>query len=173
MTFQEEHVKDCWDELYPMAQAHWASTANYRRHEPFCPDKARYLAYNEMGFFRLLTARDGTRLAGYLGLYVTTSMHSGKTMCVEDTFYIDPAYRGGRTAMKFLFHMEHCLKEWGIEDPLFSCEVDNNSGIHRLLTRLGYRPVITQYSKRLSPTIGADSPANVAEESTYATPRPA
>lgn len=173
LTFQEERVRDCWDELFPMAQAHWASTENYRRHEPFNPDRARYLSYNDSGFFHLLTARDGPKLAGYLGLYVTISMHSGKRMCVEDTFYLDPAYRGGRTAMRFLFHMEQCLKEWGVEDPLFSCEVDNNSGIHKLLTHLGYRPVITQYSKRLSTPIGADSPATVADESPYATSRPA
>lgn len=151
LTFQAESAERCWDELYPLAQAHWASTESYHRHEPFNPSKERYAGYNRMGYFHLLTARDGARLAGYFGLYITDSMHSQLKMATEDTFYLHPDYRAGRNAWRMLRYAEQYCRQCGVKELLFSCEVDNTSGIHRLVERLDFRPVIMQYSKQISP----------------------
>jgi GNAT superfamily N-acetyltransferase len=150
LTFAIEPVAACWNEVMVLATQHWQGTKSYRRHEPFCPSFDRYHACNQSGFFQLFTARDGETLAGYFGVYVTDSMHSQKRMATEDTFYLAPAYRGSRTALRFLQHIEKQLVEWGVTEIMFSCEVDNESGIKGLLTYLQFRPVIIQYSKRLS-----------------------
>lgn len=149
LTFQLEPVSKVWNELMILAHAHWVGAQGYRRHEPFNPSYERYRQVNESGFFRLCTARDGDTLAGYFGVYVTQSMHSQKTIAVEDTFYLSPPYRGGRNALRFLKFIEEQCRLWGVEELMFSCEADNETGIHGLLKRLDYKPVIVQYSKRL------------------------
>lgn len=171
VTFQVEPVEYCWGELEPMAKAHWASTASYRRHEPFSPDRTRYERYNEMGFFHLVTAREGARLVGYFGLYLAPSMHSQLLTATEDTFYIHPEYRQGRLAVRMLKYVESYCRILGVHELLFSCEIDNVSGIDKLLTRLlDFTPVIVQYSKQLSPPIhGADSAATVADVGRHVT----
>lgn len=171
IALQVERVADCWDELYPLAQAHQASTKSYRRHEPFNPDKTRYIQYNEMGYFHLVTARDGGELVGYFGVYVTDSMHSQLKMATEDTFYIHPDYRQGRTALRVIRYVENYLRLLGVHEILFSCEIDNKTGIQGLLGLLGYEPKILQFSKHLSTS--ADSAATVADVGDHESPRPA
>ena len=162
IALQVERVADCWDELYPLAQAHQASTKSYRRHEPFNPDKTRYIQYNEMGYFHLITARDLGKLIGYFGIYATKSMHSQLNICTEDTLYIHPDYRQGRLALRIIRYVEKYLRNLlGETEILFSCEIDNKTGIQGLLGLLGYEPKIIQFSKHLSTS--ADSAATVAD----------
>lgn len=157
LVFAKESVEMAWDEVFALAQQHWAGTRTYRRHEPFCPSKERYQACDQAGFFHLFTARDGERLAGYFGVYVTQSMHSQLPMAMEDTFFLHPDYRGGRNAIRFIRFIEEQCQAFGVREILFSCEIDNESGIKGLLTRLDYVPVIVQYSKHLALPTRADS----------------
>lgn len=148
LLFSVESVESCWNELMVLANAHWAGTQSYRRHEPFNPSYDRYLACNQAGYFYLFTARDQGTLAGYFGVYVTPSMHSQLLMATEDTFFLHPDYRGGRNALRFLKHIEKVLQQAGVHEIMFSCEIDNETGIKGLLMLLDYTPVIMQYSKR-------------------------
>lgn len=158
IAIQTERVSLCWDEVDTLARMHWNGTRSYRRHEPYNPDKQRYFINNNNGFFHLITARDGGQLIGYFGVYVTPSMHSQLLTAVEDTFFIHPGYRQGRLALRMLRFVETYLTELGVRELLFSCEIDNTSGIQGLLKLLDYDPVITQYRKRL-PQPGTDSAA--------------
>lgn len=165
LTIQLEPVATAWNEVMVLATQHWHGTKNYRRHEPFCPSFDRYHACNQSGFFQLFTARDGPTLVGYFGVYITESMHSQKRMATEDTFYLSPSHRGGRTALRFLQHIERQCQAWGVTELLFSCEIDNQTGITRLLERLDYSPVIVQYQKRFSsPPCGDTAPPIPMEE---------
>ena len=172
IALQVERVEECWDELYPLAQAHQASTKSYRRHEPFNPDKARYIQYNEMGYFHLITARDLGKLIGYFGVYTTKSMHSQRNICTEDTLFLHPDYRQGRLAVRIIRYVEKYLQNLlGETEILFSCEIDNKTGIQGLLGLLGYEPKIIQFSKHLSTS--ADSAATVADVGDHEPARPA
>lgn len=150
-TFHVERLADVWDEVYALAQEHQAATQSYRRSEPFNPDKARFLHYNESGFFHFLTCRDNGELAGYFGGYLTTSMHSQLQIVTEDTFYLRPTSRKGRVALRFIRYIEAYFQQFAPLEILFSCEIDNKTGIHGLMKLLAYQPVITVYSKHLSP----------------------
>lgn len=163
IAFQEEQVRECWDELYPLASDHHASSENYKRHEPFAPSLERYASYNEGRFYRLLTARDQGVLIGYFGVYLTQSMHSQRPIAQEDTFYLAPSHRGGRNALRFLRFVEAFIeKELGAStEILFSCEQDNTSGIHKLLQALDYTPVITVYSKAISTRADSAEPTSM------------
>ena len=152
-----EPVDKCWNEVLVLASQHWAGTRSYRRHEPFNPSFERYHACNQSGFFQLFTARDGETLAGYFGLYITESMHSQLRMAVEDTFFLLPKYRGGTTAYRFLKIIKEQCQVWGIHEILFSCEIDNETGIQGLLKKLDFHPVIVQHSCILTPVLPAYS----------------
>lgn len=178
ITFQRERVRDVWDEIYPLAKQHSEMSQSYRRHEPFNPSRERYEMYDEADCFHLLTGRDGLHLAGYFGLYFVPSMHSQLLMVREDTLFLDERYRVGRTALRFMLNMEtyccnvarqsHPDQQW--LEILFSCEVDNATGIHGLLKHLDYFPGIQQYTKRLSLSTGADSAATLADTGAHVTP---
>jgi hypothetical protein len=159
LTFQEETVRDCWEEVYPLAYEHHRSSQNYKRHEPFNPRRERYEQYNDAGMFRLLTARDQGRLVGYFGVYLMESMHSQLPIAREDTFYLAPSHRGGRNALRFLRYVEDFISRYAPIEILFSCESDNASGIHKLLQLLDYTPVITVYSKHLSTRADSAEPS--------------
>lgn len=167
LQFQEEKVADCWNEIMPLANAHWSGTQSYRRHQPFSPSFARYEHCNNLGMFTLYTARDGTALVGYFGVYVTPSMHSQQLMATEDTFFLLPDYRGGRNALRFLHYIERQLRLRGVMEIMFSCEIDNETGIKKLLEFLDYQPVIMQYSKQFTnsaqPELAADSGVTLKE----------
>ena len=150
LVFSIEPVASAWAEVMVLANEHWTGTRTYRRHEPFNPSFDRYNACNEGGYFTLFTARDTGKMVGYFGVYVSPSMHSQKLMATEDTFFLHPDYRGGRNAFRFLKHIEEYLLGRGVEEIMFSCEIDNATGIKGLLEYLGYKPVIQQYSKHLS-----------------------
>lgn len=151
-----------WDEVVPLAKAHWEGTKSFRRHEPFAPSFERYRQANDQGYFFGFTARDKGRLIGYFGIYVMPSMHSQLLMATEDTFFIHPDYRDGFNAIRFIKHVERQLAAAGVHEILFSCEADNPVA-HKLLTFLRYEPVIQQYRKLLSPR--ADSAPPLTQES--------
>ena len=162
LVFTIEPVSKVWNEVMVLANEHWAGTRTYRRHEPFQPSFERYNACNEGGYFTLFTARDAGKMVGYFGVYVSPSMHSQKLMATEDTFFLHPDYRGGRNAFRFLNHIEEYLKGRGVDEIMFSCEIDNQTGIKGLLEYLGYQPVIQQYSKHLS-----KEPATLPDREAY------
>ena len=184
MIFALEPVAQCWDEVLVLANQHWSSTQTYRRHEPFCPSRERYESMNKAGYFFLFTARDNGGLVGYFGIYLTPSMHSQLLTATEDTLFLAPSHRKGRTAIRFIQYVEAFCKLRGVHEILFSCEVDNRSGIHGLLKMLKYQPVIQMYSKLLdkpenraqnSPdpsTPWADSSHDALKEVTHVQPRP-
>lgn len=159
ITFALEPVSQCWDEVMVLATQHWSGTQTYRRHEPFCPSRERYEALNRQGYFFLFTAREQGKMVGYFGIYLTPSMHSQLLTATEDTLYLAPDYRKGRTAIRFIQYVEAFCKLRGVHEILFSCEVDNASGIHGLLKMLKYQAVIQQYAKLL------DKPENRAQNS--------
>lgn len=168
LLIQMERVEDCWAEVMALATLHWEGTKTYRRHYPFKPDYEKFKFCNEQNIYHLFTVRTREKqLVGYAGFYVAYSMHSQHLMATEDTFFLHPDHRGGRTALRFLQHIENQCQQWGVEELLFSHEQDNESGIHRLLNLLDFKPVIVQYSKRLSTVSPADSGQPSPTEATH------
>ncbi len=159
LVFQLETVDQCWNEFLVLAKLHWEGTKSYRRHDGFNLSYERYAQCNQSGFFQFIIARDGPRMAGYFGFYLTQSMHSQKPILVEDLFFLHPDYRGGRNALRYMQHIEQWALGHGVQEILCSCEAENMSGIHKLLTHLDFAPVIMQYSKTIaSPSADSAQP---------------
>jgi len=71
-----------------------------------------------------------------------------------------PDYRGGRNALRFLQYIERQLRLRGVIEIMFSCEIDNETGIKKLLDFLDYQPVIMQYSKQFTDSAQSESAAD-------------
>lgn len=148
LTFTTEPLAKCWNELMVLASQHWNETEGFRRGEPFAPSFDRYAACEQTGFFTMFTARDGEKLVGYAGMYVTQSMHSQAWIAVEDQWFLLPEYRKGRNALSMVKYVEVQLAERGVTAITMSAKISNGAG--RILEYLGYLPVSTQCFKVLT-----------------------
>lgn len=148
LTFQIEALDSCWNELMVIASQHWNETEGFRRGEPFAPSYARYIECERIGFFAMFTARDGEKLAGYSGIYVTQSMHSQCRIAVEDQWFLLPEYRKGRNAIMFVKYVEGALAARGVTAIQMSAKISN--GVGKILAYLDYQAVSTVYFKSLT-----------------------
>ena len=147
ITFAEEKFADVWDEFRPLAYAHWLETMVPVTGDEFRPDVARYIQFNEIGFYRLYTARRDGVLVGDLGVYITTSMHTQKKIAREDSWYMAPAARAGRTALRFLAFVESELRNHGVTSV--ETTTPARAGSARLLEAYSYKHVANCYFKEL------------------------
>lgn len=131
-----------------LASQHWHETEGFRRGEPFAPSYARYVECERIGFFTMFTAREGEKLAGYTGWYLTQSMHSQARIAVEDQWFLLPEYRKGRNAIRFVKYVEGSLAARGVTAIQMSAKIANNVG--RILEYLDYQPVSTVFFKSLA-----------------------
>lgn len=153
LKFAIEKLPPIWPDIMRLASAHWMETEGYRHGQEFAPDAARYFAFNEMEafggpFYTMFTARDGGRMVGYAGLYVTSSMHSQKPIATEDTWFLEKDYRKGRNALEFYKFIEADCRRRGVVEIGVTTKLTHPSAA-RIVEYLGYEEVSRQYSKHL------------------------
>lgn len=139
ITYQEEKFSDIWHEFEPLAKEHWKETMKPITGDEFKPDVKRYIQFNETGFYRLYTARKNGILVGDMGIYITISMHTQKTIAQEDSWYMKPEVRTGRVALKFVEYVHSELKKLGVTSG--QTTTPPNAGSRRLLEFLGYKHI--------------------------------
>jgi len=159
ITFHAEHINTIWDEIYPLAARHAQES---RPHEPFAPSRERYVRYADCGYYHIVTARDAGRLVGYLGFYLSPSMHSQRLHISGDSLYLDPSVRGGRTALRLIRYVERYVMQLAAQGDewckiTLTLEPTAHQAASRLLQHLDYQPECVQYSKRLLLPTGANS----------------
>ena len=141
ISFSKESLRDCWDDVMALAKLHWKETEAYQAYD-FKPDKARYLHFNDIGYHIQYMARDEEgRALGHLGCFVTSSLHTQAKVANEDTWFIHPDVRGGRTAKRFYEFVESDLKSLDVLEIRMHSKFANNS--ERLMRHLGFMPVAT------------------------------
>lgn len=161
ISFQIEPLSKCWNELMVLASQHWHETEGFRRGEPFAPSYARYIECERIGFFVMFTARDGEKLCGYAGMYITTSMHSQARISVEDEWFLLPEYRKGRNAIRLVKYVEGALASRGVTAIQMSAKIKNGAG--RILEYLDYEATSTVFFKSLHRADSAPKSTAVTE----------
>lgn len=153
MNFAIEPLETVWDEIYEpphgLAYRHWSETQGFRHYQGYAPSKERYLQYEKGGWFIQFTVRNEGVLVGYGGAYVVPSMHSGRTIATEDTWYLLPEHRSGWNAIRFYKFMQAACEERGAEEATLT--LPSEKGLDPIVRRLGYNLVARQYSKQLAP----------------------
>jgi hypothetical protein len=137
VAFAEERYEDILDEIVPMHYAHWIESGEYKSGFIFNMKYDRFISNNKTGFFRLYTARSGVILVGYIGVYVSQSMHTDNYVATEDTFYILRKYRLGDLAKNLLKYVESELSK--LTPISISVSLAADSRLSNFLIRLGYK----------------------------------
>lgn len=116
-TFARERMQDIVDEMRPLHEAHWNETESHRHALPLNPDYEAFIRYEQAGRYILFTLRDAEqRLVGNCAMYLDTSTHTQTLLATEDTLYLLPEARKGRTAMHFVGFIERSLQQVGAKE---------------------------------------------------------
>lgn len=146
-TFAVESFAAVLPELHRLHEAHFAETEKHRHGLPLAPDYDAMAADERAGRLVQFTARHQGALVGNLRVYLGTSRHTGTRFATEDTLYLLPEHRGGRTAMRFVQYAERCLSTLDVREVRATAKLVN--GAARFLEGCGYRPVATELVKFL------------------------
>ena len=148
MIYSQESLRDAWDEFYALSQNHWHETEMYRNGQELNPDKEKYLHYNDIGYHVLYTARDGDKMIGNCGMYITESMHTQTKMAMEDTIFLLPEYRKGGIAYHFMKFIENdLLNNKKVVEIIQSTKL-NKHNASRLLEKMGFQFFAKMYIKQ-------------------------
>lgn len=138
-TFAVERIEDIEGEMKPLHLAHWNETEEHRDRLPFNPDYDTFIRYERAGRYVLFTLRAEGHLLGNCAMYLSVSAHTQTLMAKEDTLYLLPSARRGRTAMHFVAYVERALKHMGAKEINITVKMVNKAG--RFFRLLGYSHV--------------------------------
>lgn len=146
-TFAVERIEDTVGAIRPLHLAHWKETEAHRHGLPFNPDYATFIRYERAGRYLLFTVRKEWALIGNCAMYLDMSAHTQTLIATEDTLYLLPAARKGRTAMRFVRYVEESLQKLGVKEICITVKTVNKAG--RFFRMQGYRHVEDGLSKIL------------------------
>jgi hypothetical protein len=136
-TFAVERIEDMEEEIKPLHKSHWDETETARHGLPFNPDYQTFTRYERAGRYVLFTLRQDDRLLGNCAMYLDRSAHTQTLIATEDTLYLLPEARKGRTAMRFVAYIETALRQLGVHEIEISVKVVNKAG--KFFEYLGYK----------------------------------
>ena len=146
-TCAVERIEDIADEIKPLHLAHWQETESHRHDLPFNPDYKTFFRYEHAGRYILFTLRKDGELLGNCAMYLDKSAHTQTLIATEDTLYLLPEARKGRTAMRFVGYIEKALKQIGTKEINITVKTVNTAG--KFFRALGYAHVENGFIKIL------------------------
>jgi GNAT superfamily N-acetyltransferase len=149
-TYHNEHMTHGLQvELEPLIRKHYEEIAHFRD-IALNPDWARYLAMEAAGGLRIVTARTGIALIGYVIAIVAPNLHYRDCLvCTVDVLFIDPAWRQFGIAKKMILCLEATVRAEGVQVMSQHGKVREDVNITAFMQKLGYLPVDIMYAKRL------------------------
>lgn len=146
VTYQEEKLSDCLEEMKPMLLKHWEELANHRDTRPLDPDYQMYLAMNDMEIVRVFTVRSDSKLIGYSIWIVAKHLHYKTWLyAVSDIYWLNPEHRKTGVAFDFFFKIEDWLKSLGVNSITVQDKLTHKH--NSFFNRLGYTPIEQLYEK--------------------------
>lgn len=147
VVFSLERIEKIIDEIKPLHLTHWKETEAHRHGLPFDPHYETFICYERAGRYVLFTLRREGRLLGNCAMYLDSGTHTQTLIATEDTLYLLPEARMGRTASKFVVYCENALGMLGVREINVSVKTVNRAG--RFFRLLGYRHVENGLTKIL------------------------
>lgn len=146
ITFQEEYLVDCLDEMKPLFETHWDEIALHKDKIVLNPDYSKYLILDEAGMLHVLTARDEGKIIGYFISFIDHHVHyKDHVFAINDILFIHPDYRKGSVGYKLFKSAEASLKEIGVSVLMIHAKVQHD--FKPLMDKLGFDRVEYNYSK--------------------------
>lgn len=147
VSFQNETVKEVWDEILPLLQNHHNEVSEYAD-IPVVPNEEFYLQMCATGKFIVFTVRlETSQLVGYAAFFVNHNSHhrDSPLQALQDLIYIMPEHRGH--GVQFIKWCDEKLKDIGVE--VVSHHVKTMHDWSKVLIAQGYAHTENVFSKRL------------------------
>jgi GNAT superfamily N-acetyltransferase len=119
IELQQERFSAVRNEIGPLWDAHYDEVDRNTFGLPLDPDWNRYAVLDDAGLLLIVTARLAGKLVGYVFALVDTHLHYRSTLFASlDLYYLAPAHRGGRTALRLFLALSAALKARGVKRVL-------------------------------------------------------
>lgn len=146
ITYQEEKLCTCFEEMIPLLEEHWEEVALYKDKVILDIDIERYLTLENLGSLHVVTVRDSDVLVGYFISFINPHLHYKSTVyALNDVLFICPEYRHQKVAKDLFSFAESGLKKRGVDVIILHMKVDHP--FHTLSNYLGYEQAEYTYSK--------------------------
>lgn len=149
VSIKTETWKAIDGEIEEVAASHWAELALDKLLFQRDLDHERYLKMDELGLMHVVTARDGSRLVGYIICFVMPHMHykSSGLVALADMYFLLREYRKGGLGLRMFREMERGLKARKVIRAHMSCKVHENHT--KLFEGMGWTLTDLTFSKLL------------------------
>lgn len=148
VTFTEERLDDFLVDAQPLLEQHWEEIAAH--HDiPLDVDLHVYRTAEAAGRLCIIAARLENKLVGYAVFFVSQHYHyRGSKQAQEDIIYLHPGLRGHGVGTDLLNFSETTLAAKGCQIIHHHVKIEHPA-LGELLSKHGYSPVETIYSRRL------------------------
>ena len=126
------------DEMEDLIELHYAEISTHKHIKKLNPDWERFVDLEEQGISRVLTARDGDTLVGYLITFTLPHIHfKDCVMSHNDAVYLHPEYRG-KNGIRFFQAAIQDLKD-NTESDMLAVHMKVFAPFRKLLAHLGFK----------------------------------
>jgi hypothetical protein len=139
-------------ELPPLFKRHWQELGRDRDDVILDPNWDYFMQESIAGRLRVLTARAGAALIGYIFFFFGPHLHYKSTLHAQvDMYWLEPRYRRGWTGIKMFRAYDDELKRLGVvrsyisENLMFKGR--HGRMMRVILKRFGYRACDVMYRK--------------------------
>ena len=146
IAYAVEAYPDIIEEMKVLFDAHWEEIDGDKDAIKLDPKYESYERMHKSGMLHMVTAREGSKMIGYLVSFVATHLHYAARLTAHwDIYYIAPEYRHGRVGIQLFKFSEAALKAIGVQKIYAHTSLKNDIG--PILERLGYLPTERVYTK--------------------------
>lgn len=146
ITYQEEPLKDCLEEMKPLLEQHWKEIALHQDKIKLNPDYEQYLRLDCIGMLSTVTARDDGKLIGYFVTFIPPNLHyKDNVIALNDILFLNKDYRGGTVAYKMFKFAINVLVELGVD--VIQVHEKKEHSFKPLMDRLGFEHIENIYSR--------------------------
>jgi len=133
--FAVENIGALWANM-EVVRRHYEEIAQFKEVQVLDPDFEAYDRLEATGKLWVMTARDESRLVGYIVMFLSNDLHYRKLMrATEDIHFLLPEYRKGWTGYNMLKKVKAAMKEKGAHTVTFRTKAGQDHGV--LFERLG------------------------------------
>lgn len=144
IRFSEQKWPDVRGEILALWPAHYAEVY---RDDDYAPDIERYDQMASVGILKVVAARRGAQLVGYVVAMITPHLHSAKRLwAFYDSYYLLPDCRGPGVFDRMLEESERIFQEAGATRHFIASPKHAAQG----LEKRGWTPAENTYIKKVA-----------------------
>lgn len=143
----ERLTDELWDELVPLALAHYEETKDNCANEGLVLDKDLRQKKNREGALIVGIMRQEGAVIGYCSMHVMRGLTTNYTKAIDDALYIKPEHRHGKVFHRLMTYAERLADDFNVQKIRLTVAVGARHAEY--LKYIGYKEVSVVLEKEL------------------------